>query len=315
MGFCLSSCPKSAKSSLYISKNKAKIGDIVLKGNKIVSPDRYNEVKNPEPIGIVIVPQSNSTNGKITMIGLDFMSNATLEGSKTPVRIIWGAKGNIPGMTYYNQVPVISDSNKVEQSSIQSTQAVSYIPLSDEINGDKIPSSIEGYNYLNSATYLSPGPVLEEDKPNPLYRASSYINSNQEEVSIKNPLSDMNGKENTQKILANDTETNYDYPGGKTDYLMAKLCSLYNKGDLKWYLPSCGELGYLMSNLKRVNESRELVEYPPIQQQENVVYLQSSTLFSSDGVNCAHSNGYVGGSNNRNYTNNNPHSCLPATQF
>ena len=56
MGFCLSSCPKSAKSSLYISKNKAKIGDIVLKGNKIVSPDRYSEVKNPEPIGIVIVP-------------------------------------------------------------------------------------------------------------------------------------------------------------------------------------------------------------------------------------------------------------------
>ena len=45
MGFCLSSCPKSAKSSLYISKNKAKIGDIVLSYNTDKQINEYNKVQ------------------------------------------------------------------------------------------------------------------------------------------------------------------------------------------------------------------------------------------------------------------------------
>ena len=306
-----------------IPKEQAKIGDIVLEGNKIVSPETYKQLKDANPIGIVIVPYSSSPDGKIRMIGLDYMTNSTTEGSRDPITVpIWGINKAIPGLSYKQQLPIISSESLVPTDKIVNHNNNGAIPLSEDMSqNSKSASTVEGYYYNKTLLdskyykYLVPNAVLEDEKPNPLYRATSYINENGVKVTISNPLADFDGKKNTDLILKVDNKSETEYPGGKTDFIAAKMCTLYNKGGLSWYLPACGELGYLVCNLKKINDSREVIGLDPIPPVLNgdstPIRLWSSTIYSTSGANCIHTHdGYVGGSVNR--TTNTKHHCLPA---
>lgn len=75
----------------------------------------------------------------------------------------------------------------------------------------------------------------------------NYIGNSTISNSTVNVLKDMNGKQNSEKILSKNI----------SDYKACKYCNDYktngtNQGD--WYLPSCGELwNYVLNNYKLIN--------------------------------------------------------------
>lgn len=323
--FCLLGCnTKQMEESIYTSRDKAKIGDIVLQGGKIISPDNYSLVKDPKPIGIVIVPKDNSGDGRLRLIGLDFMTTQTNSGTQTKTNVVWGKDMQIPGMQYKNQIPLLTTEVWDVQDHIVRHDTSGYLPLSQisYYNEEEAEHKIMVTDEISYPTKLTsetanrliPSPVLENDIPNPLYTATSYINSEDVVVDIsKNPLADFDGEKNTRLILAQDTETKYNYSKGKTDFLAAKLCSLYTRGGIRWYLPAAGELGYFITNLKKVNDSRILIglkPFNPVGDSTDYLQLWSSTLFTNQGAICGHTQGYFGGTNSNRDASN--HQVLPA---
>lgn len=115
------------------------------------------------------------------------------------------------------------------------------------------------------------------------YRATSYSGG-----SISNALSDFNGKQQTDAIIATRGTKDYENwkpSSGKTeDYPAASCCDMYHtvgtrQGD--WYLPSCGELGYVIARMNLINEALN-----KIGGLQNLVrqYIWSSTEHSATGA-------------------------------
>ena len=98
------------------------------------------------------------------------------------------------------------------------------------------------YYSIDSYYYHGPSPYLTDESRNPSY----YQTSNPSSTS--NAFSDFDGKGNTTKIVK---ERN-------NPFYAAECCNAYyTEGTKKtqWYLPSIGELGYLMVKLRTINSS------------------------------------------------------------
>lgn len=270
------------KETWEVPKSQAKVGDIVLTNKIIVSPDNWDKVnKNRyEPIGIVCIPASHMEDGKLRIVSLDFMDYDNPEtGSVNGKYMMWGAQEAIPNLNYYNQIPNLFIDNALTDE-IQTTSTILRIP-SDIFSGRK--SNYKNAKYYNSESdsgYMgAPYPYLNDESINPQYRATSYTIPGTTTVSvISNPFSDFNGEYNTNQIMqlcTVDTPINSSNAG---NYPAAQCCSLYNKGNLKWYLPSCGELGYIIAKQATINNSRILIGRARNLQR---YYYWSSSLYSS----------------------------------
>ena len=105
------------------------------------------------------------------------------------------------------------------------------------------PHDLDTYYYgIDSYYYHGPSPYLTDESRNPSY----YQTSNPSSTS--NAFSDFDGKGNTTKIVK---ERN-------NPFYAAECCNAYyTEGTKKtqWYLPSIGELGYLMVKLRTINGS------------------------------------------------------------
>ena len=190
------------------------------------------------------------------------MNNSTPDvGSISGQGIYWGGHGtDITGMTNYNQVPYIAESASAQTDTysptINGTSSDTFLP-SDNFTGSTCGHDTSA-KYYNTKIEPSPSPYLTDGSRNPLYYQTSSPST------TTNTLSDFDGVGNTNVLtglatgedwknatsITNNSRSNY-YPA-------ACCCWRYhtvgtNQGD--WYLPACGELGYLCARFKTINNA------------------------------------------------------------
>lgn len=217
---------------------------------RFVDSGAKDDIKKYTPIGVVVIPTSHDVygTGECGVMSLKEMNCDTPStGSTSEQYISWGTTGtNILELPNLDQVPTGNTSNGIPTSSAD----YSYLP-SDRFNGTQCAHDTDAY--YDSSSYI-PSPYLTDGSRNPGYYQTTSPSS------LNNTLADFDGKSNTQKIITQRGTKDYNswkptYNVG-TDYPAASCCDMFytegtKQGD--WYLPACGELGYIMPPFNKIN--------------------------------------------------------------
>lgn len=222
----------------------------------IVAGDEWDSETYPSsryvPIGVVVVPGSHNVygDGSCGVMSLKGMNCDTPSTGGTSYEdMYWGAHGtNISGLRDLGQVPTGNTSNGIPTGSYSSGS----LP-SDKFSYTHCAHDTDAYYY---STFCSPSPYLTDGSRNPgYYQTTSPSSSN-------NALADFDGIGNTAKIITQRGTKDYNSwkPSRTTesDYPAASCCDMFHtegtsQGD--WYLPACGELGYIMPPFNKINDA------------------------------------------------------------
>ena len=236
------------------------VGDVAYYNNgkiKTVSISKWNTSLGT-PIGVVVIPSNFLPDGKARILSLkavDRNGNAATSHSY----MFWGQSGNYVDttLTNYTKVPITDNTSSTSSSSYSS----GYLP-SDNFAGST--------SFVDSnAKYYTTG---SNKIPSP-YNGNVFNTDYGKEISGNNAFSDFNGLSNTQVLV-----------GLGSDYTAANAAYNYNDGvsNMQWYLPSAGELGFLVARVKTINST--------ISQLGGVVVpsdcFWSSTEYSNSNVYC-----------------------------
>lgn len=211
------------------------------------------------PIGIVVIPASHDVygDGSCGVMSLKEMnSNTPSTGSISYYSMCWGQYGtDISELTNYNVVCHIGN-NGSPQSTIQGTTDIALLP-SDKFDTVQCPHDTDAYYYNNN--YYIPSPYLTNGDRNHLYYQTTSPSS------LNNAMYDFDGKSNSQVLwdrataqsdwktassITNNSDSGY-YPA-------ACCCWRYHTGGTQqgdWYLPACGELGYIIPPFNKINDA------------------------------------------------------------
>ena len=298
-------------------------GDIKYVTNKNLQTFKNNPENNQYvPIGIVVIPKSHTQvilpdgdprKGCNIIMSLKEMDyNTPEEGGSRGQSIYWGnGDKDITELTNYNVVNCYSDTT--QDSSTLTTNARAYLP-SDKF--DQMPSNVcplIKYNFDSSTTNKSsPSPYKVVDGewlPNEDYYTTR--------VSTVNALSDFEGPKNTKIITDKVTVENWKTVkpiangGSEGNYPAACCCARFKttgthsfvdmlnlntesdteeywKQTKVWYMPACGELGYIMPNFNvnnvALNNINSLYGRGVAVQLGSGYYYWSSSVYDSNRV-------------------------------
>ena len=204
------------------------------------------------PIGIVVIPASHDVygDGSCGVMSLSPMNCDTPStGGTSEQDMYWGASDtDISALPNLNQVPYGNTSNGIPTG--QTSYA--YLP-SDKFSGTQCAHDTDAF--YHSSGYI-PSPYLTDGSRNPGYYQTSSPSSS------SNALADFDGIGNTEKIITQRGTKDYNSwtPGRTTgaDYPAASCCDMFHTEGTKqgdWYLPACGELGYIMPPFNKINEA------------------------------------------------------------
>ena len=205
-------------------------------------------------VGIVVAPKEHFNDGKMRVISLYNMDSGTTTthtGITSNVRIEWSTSNiDITGITNIDSLALINANNTIKGNSYQGC-----FP-SDAFTNDYI-QDIDGVSYAYWGKYSTtsigflPSPFLADGiSKNPIYTDNS----------VTNALAYIgDGITNTDAII----DEWYASGGTTVDGIRvssgcpaASACRLYcpNFHNGEWYLPTIGELGYVMANFNVINE-------------------------------------------------------------
>lgn len=181
-------------------------------------------------LGVCVVPASHMMDGYPRVMALwDIDSSGTKvtsQNSGTYMRWDDGSSQTDLSLTNYTTVPKTSSGNYTYGS----TQG--YGGLGSETSINSMTTKSGDYYYHSSYTSrIIPSPYLANGNANPAYRTSGTATS------------DFDGWGNTDVIVA-------------ANGIAAKACRSYAPTTAtsgKWYLPACGELGYVVPKLGDIN--------------------------------------------------------------
>lgn len=286
----------------YVNKKDTVAGDICVSTSDGLKFVREEIPEGDTPIGVVVVPVSHTDDGTARVMSLAAMNCNTPDVGSTEghANIYWGGyNSDISTLDNKTVYPCISTDLRevtaetqtiVEWSNINNYYC--YLP-SDYFNSYPNPYD-EGTYYrtgtTTSSTYhAGPSPYLTGGLKNEIYHDTSNTAS---------VLADMDGKSNTEKILAVDNGGSTDWQTAstitnadrtETIHPAAQCCWRYHtvgtqQGD--WYLPSAGELGYLASRWKAIDNSIDKLVSSGVEAFVLPVnsYWWSSTEYSSLGA-------------------------------
>lgn len=264
----------------------------------IVAGDAWNSSTYPSsryvPIGVVVVPGSHNVygDGSCGVMSLKEMNyNSPDSGSTSYQYIYWGGKSDDISLPNLNQVPTGNTSNGIPTGSASE----GYLP-SDRFSDTQCAHDTDVSYYNTSEAQSSPSPYLTDGNRNlGYYQTSAPSSSN-------NALADFDGIGNSQVIweLATSqsdwkTASSITNNSGSGYYPAACCCWRYHtegtsQGD--WYLPACGELGYIFPPFNKINEAidKMLTAYGSSVGVElgTLRYYWSSTEYNSGSTCCVY---------------------------
>ena len=260
-----------------IDKIDTVAGDICIVDNNtldkyFIEPDTI-ELINPNcytPIGVVVVPASHTDDGTVRLMSLASMDYNNPDNGNTigHIEIAWGGyNSDVPDLSYKTAMPYITNTNYAGIGSTQQlvgwrTTSGAVPEMSSDYYDNSYPNPFdEGACFGRDYGMLAPSPYLTGGGKNEIYH--SIANTG-------NVYADMDGKGNTEKILAVDNGVSTSWQTASTitnntsnstntqPHTAAQCCWRYHtfgtqQGD--WYLPAGGELGYLASRWKAINTS------------------------------------------------------------
>ena len=166
---------------------------------------------------------------------------------------------DIPGIDFFDKVPYSGDRNNPgnENGSLIGIANWGHFPSDFYLTADYVDNPIQCPHDLNAYYaddinyYLLPSPYLTDGSKNPSYYQTTPPSSAQ------NCLSDFDGIGNTKKILESGS-TYEEYEAAYSCYKLSgsyheEMCQIIQEGD--FYLPSAGELGYLLARKRIVDDS------------------------------------------------------------
>ena len=204
------------------------------------------------PIGVVVVPGTHNvySDGSCGVISLKAMNCDTPSEGGNENAMYWGVSGtDISTLPNLDQVPTGNTSNGIPTGQTSN----GYLP-SDKFSGTQCAHDTDAY-YERSSSYI-PSPYLTDGSRNPGYYQTSSPSSS------SNALADFDGIGNTAKIITQRGTKDYNSwtPNSitSTDYPAVSCCDMFHtegtqQGD--WYLPACGELGYIMPPFNKINDA------------------------------------------------------------
>ena len=199
------------------------------------------------PVGVVVIPNNFLPDGKARIMGMYAATSAGTRNETSNVSLQWcpsSAYTDIQGLDNLIEVPILD----FETNTISGKTSVTYLP-SDYFTQYPNPYDVGTAYYGNPSgnSYKpAPSPYGTDGALNPLYVATEYSGG-----TIANALADFNGKENTDILV-----------GLGTDYIAANAARNYKSYDgdtLEWYLPACGELGFICARRAAINEVLEKI--------------------------------------------------------
>ena len=206
------------------------------------------------PIGVVVVPGTHNVygDGSCGVMSLKAMNCDTPSaGSTSEQYILWGVSStNISGLPNLDQVPIGNTSNGIPTGSTDA----GYLP-SDRYSDTQCVHDTDAYYSSGISSYI-PSPYLTDGNRNPGYYQTTLPSSS------SNALADFNGIGNTEKIITQRGTKDYNSwkptYNSQTDYPAASCCDMFctegtSQGD--WYLSACGELGYIIPPLNKINDA------------------------------------------------------------
>ena len=209
-------------------------------------------IQDYTPIGVVVIPTNHDVygDGSCGVMSLKTMDcNTPSTGGTSEQNMYWGIYGtNISALPDLNLVPLGNESNGIP---IDST-SYGYLP-SDKFSGTQCTHDTDAY-YSTPPYSLSP--YLTDGSRNPGYYQTSPPSTS------GNALADFDGIGNTEKIITQRGTKDYNSwkptYNSEADYPAASCCNMFytegtRQGD--WYLPACGELGYIMPPFNKINEA------------------------------------------------------------
>ena len=194
------------------------------------------------PVGVVVVPSNHTNDGTVRIAAITSV-NADGSSASTDVGIGWGPTNTDTGLPNMDKVPTWDNTI----GGTVGSAAQSFLP-SDNNNGYFTGSTdvISGVlKYYHTSGAFIPSPYLADGSQNP-----DYINV--VEATTANCLSDFDGKGNTAVLV-----------GLGSAYSAANACHLYSTAGISagnWYLPACGELGYIMPRFMEIQRSLSTVD-------------------------------------------------------
>lgn len=228
----------------------------------IVDQTKWSADKYPSdrciPIGVVVVPGTHNVygDGSCGVMSLRGMSCDTPStGSTLEQSMYWGVPlNNVSELTDYDVVCHIGN-NGNPQNTICGTKRQAFLP-SEGFDSIQCPHDTDAYYHYNDSDYYIPSPYLTDGERNPLYYQTTSPSS------PENAMSDFDGIGNTEKIIAKRGTKDYNsWTPGKTteaDYPAASCCDMFHTKGIQqgnWYLPACGELGYIMPPFNKINDA------------------------------------------------------------
>lgn len=204
------------------------------------------------------------------MMSLVNMSTSTpktgqVDASAGQYTIAFGtSKTTITGLPYYKSLNrVLND----EKGTLASVDSMSVPGLDGSISTLTPSCCIPTNAFINELclhdkncqyylTSYGPSPYYTDNSRNPVYYSK--------ELAEDNALANFDGKEDTAKITAfrdKYSEKDYDQwvPGDTlANYPAASACDMFSPSgtsEHEWYLPSVGEIGYVIARFKEINEA------------------------------------------------------------
>ena len=275
----------------FTSKQAAEAGTIIAYHEHLTTGEKEIKYIVPEAFdkndtywkadAIVVVPYSHTGDGTVRAMGLNDASLTTPSTGGNGDSIMWGAYRAIEELQDYSGCINFSNYNDQTFSSYGISPNVK-LP-SDSFSGKKVNPYDTETVYPEMTSNYAPSPYNEDGSQNDAYHSLGAFARVTE-----NGLKDMDGKGNTLKILRSlnqdylnqtlyadsldnaQTKTTADgitlnlFPAAcacATYSTILKHCNIdisktleENIADnaMPWYLPSCGELGYMMVRLARI---------------------------------------------------------------
>lgn len=243
-----------------------------------------------EPIGIVVIPTKHDVygTGECGIVALKEPSLTSPDsGGMNYGYIVTKDDSTISG------IPTFTNCSRVQKNN---NTYLSYSDLYNDTDYCYMPSDKETFSYKDSLrdqfssyyynhTFVIPSPYNKDESFNSLEYGIKEIDG------VKNCMSDFDGKEHT-KIMCN-LETYQ--PNWKTDSKILEYCDYThfpyalccwryntigtNQGD--WYIPSIGELGYIIARLNQIRNVMKVLNYD----YSNSIFEQVINMMSSSQYN------------------------------